>query len=1055
MNNKLFRCLAWLACAVLAAGCAPQAAPDIPPAPPQRWELTQQTADEVLDFMQQDAALRFDYNEQQHLLEQYYSQSQQATPAATEIITPAEGEDITARLRSLAAQSEPLLLWIKAGSYTVCERVTLPAAVTVHIDQGALLRVQQPAVLTVQGLLDAPQRAHLFEGRVCLQGQGQVAFAPWFGAKGNGRNDDSAALQAALEACAAVCLPYTAGGYLVSEVVVPQGRLLFGEGARRSVLRAATGSTVMLRLAGSDITLRHLEWRLQDMQAGAAAVLLDNALQPLQNIELRDIYTERGYHIVRDIGGGKPISDLRFYEIDCRDVGDTSFLLRDCAALLYMRHCVTDYNVKTLVYQEKVTYPAYRISGCVGMLLQQCDVLGSYADDATKGNHAFVLQNCAAVQIDRAYCDTLSGMGLWLKQVQYATLQNCGAGLNNDIGLLLEQCSRIDITQFKQFGRWELGGAQAVDGIVLRRCSNVSLDNVQALCNLGHALVLQDSSAVTVSNLTAYLNSGAAVIEEGGSNGNLVRGLSVIYTEKPIHRLVGTDSAIEGLIFNDGGYNPAATGSYTERVGSYTAVQAADIAATVNADAVHGCIQTAKARHKAQADLLAKAQAAVGGGATVLASGLNVRDFGAVGDGVTDDTAAILQALQAGSDIYFPAGSYRITKRIFLPAEGCFTFLSGACLLMEGQGEAYIDGQVRAPAEYILRGAVAGRMNNQSGYVQWFGAVGDGVTDDTAAFTEALRHLNKVKVPYTAGGYLIGQIRFSQFQQLCGEGAKAPLLKAAADVQRWLLPKTGVQLHNLVLDMQAAGDAATCLYFDTAAGGMDKLRFSNLTVLSPGRFVADADSGNRNLVSNVHFDNVTVAAPRAEAFDMTDFFGFVFLRKVTVDYQGKTALHDGIRVRTNYGMVMEDCIVQNSAPDSVGAAYRFIDSWAIWTNRCTARNVGGAGFVTQDIKHCYLMNCTASQTGGLGFDLGGVYYQGYGITATQTAGVLLHDGYYLTLGCLQADGEVLVQGCSTVLLQGVQAEKITERQGDFLLCIQTHDAAVSLQGAHSAYRREI
>ena len=117
--------------------------------------------------------------------------------------------------------------------------------------------------------------------------------------------------------------------------------------------------------------------------------------------------------------------------------------------------------------------------------------------------------------------------------------------------------------------------------------------------------------------------------------------------------------------------------------------------------------------------------------------------------------------------------------------------------------------------------------------------------------------------------------------------------------------------------------------------------------------------------------------------------------------------------------------------------------------------VGGAGFVTQDIKHCYLMNCTASQTGCLGFDLGGVYYQGYGITATQTAGVLLHDGYYLTLGCLQADGEVLVQGCSTVLLQGVQAEKITERQGDFLLCIQTHDAAVSLQGAHSAYRREI
>jgi hypothetical protein len=186
-----------------------------------------------------------------------------------------------------------------------------------------------------------------------------------------------------------------------------------------------------------------------------------------------------------------------------------------------MRHCVTDYNVKTLVYQEKVTYPAYRISGCVGVLLQQCDVLGSYADDATKGNHAFVLQNCAAVNVDRAYCDTLSGMGLWLQQVQYATLQNCGAGLNNDIGLLLEQCSRIDITQFKQFGRWEQGGAQAVDGIVLRRCSNVSLDNVQSLCNLGHACVDADKVERTVLAADHCHGQHAAVHHKVGATGIL------------------------------------------------------------------------------------------------------------------------------------------------------------------------------------------------------------------------------------------------------------------------------------------------------------------------------------------------------------------------------------------------------------------------------------------------------------------------------------------------------------------------------------------------------
>ena len=143
---------------------------------------------------------------------------------------------------------------------------------------------------------------------------------------------------------------------MIGDVAVPQGRTLFGDGAQRSILRAATDSRVMLRVTGSDVTMRHLEWRLQDMQSGAAALLLDNEKQPLQHIELRDIYTDKGYTVVRDVGDGQPISDLRFYKVDCRDPGDTTFLLRDCVALLHMRHCVTDYNVKTAVYQQSVQF---------------------------------------------------------------------------------------------------------------------------------------------------------------------------------------------------------------------------------------------------------------------------------------------------------------------------------------------------------------------------------------------------------------------------------------------------------------------------------------------------------------------------------------------------------------------------------------------------------------------------------------------------------------------------------------------------------------------------
>src|SRR5215472_2704617 len=42
----------------------------------------------------------------------------------------------------------------------------------------------------------------------------------------------------------------------------------------------------------------------------------------------------------------------------------------------------------------------------------------------------------------------------------------------------------------------------------------------------------------------------------------------------------------------------------------------------------------------------------------------NVLDYGAVGDGVADDTAAIQAAINTGNPVLLPAGTYRITAQL-------------------------------------------------------------------------------------------------------------------------------------------------------------------------------------------------------------------------------------------------------------------------------------------------------------------------------------------------------------------------------------------------------
>lgn len=72
---------------------------------------------------------------------------------------------------------------------------------------------------------------------------------------------------------------------------------------------------------------------------------------------------------------------------------------------------------------------------------------------------------------------------------------------------------------------------------------------------------------------------------------------------------------------------------------------------------------------------------------------VSVRDFGAVGDGSADDTAAIQATLNSGAkNIYFPSGNYKITNTLILPS------VNGLRIVQAGTLSAVITKHFSGPA---------------------------------------------------------------------------------------------------------------------------------------------------------------------------------------------------------------------------------------------------------------------------------------------------------------------------------------------------------------------
>jgi hypothetical protein len=122
--------------------------------------------------------------------------------------------------------------------------------------------------------------------------------------------------------------------------------------------------------------------------------------------------------------------------------------------------------------------------------------------------------------------------------------------------------------------------------------------------------------------------------------------------------------------------------------------------------------------------------------------------------------------------------------------------------------------------------------------VQLFGAKGDGTTDDTAAFNAALAVSGSIFVPYTAGGYVVGQLTLpAAFNTLTIQGGTATS-NAVQRVNSTVIKTNGASFmlgaaSNLLfcardICIQSTGQTGTC--FGTASAYETGFYFENVSI---------------------------------------------------------------------------------------------------------------------------------------------------------------------------------------------------------------------------------
>lgn len=282
-------------------------------------------------------------------------------------------------------------------------------------------------------------------------------------------------------------------------------------------------------------------------------------------------------------------------------------------------------------------------------------------------------------------------------------------------------------------------------------------------------------------------------------------------------------------------------------------------------------------------------------------------------------TDALNRLIQKGGGLLvLPNGTYKIADNLVIPDNVSLKFMNGARLQVASGKKVTIIGSVEASLTQIFTGdgIIDGTMKVPYVPAQWFGAKGDGATDDTDALERTMQYLERTK-----GGVLF--------------------LPSGTYVLRYLKLRARVSIEG-------EGNSTILKLKDRTNGNL--IYFNDNTVLQfrIANLFIDGNKANNTAGSGIYLNKTAYVRP------------------------------DYVTVTTNAGdlnsqiqnVCINNCAEHGIFMDSVGSTgTAFINIRAVHITELQVTNCGKSGLKLYKASDCKFTNCICSGNALSGFDL--------------------------------------------------------------------------------------